>query len=203
MKIVTLIGLILLFIIEIGLCQRPVPLHPPLPPPGPYDTTILYRYYDELKMLKVQEDKLVSALIGEIDSTKHPALKDKLILLLGEIDHEKSSRLIVNNVTYQSGMVYYSELSADSWLNFFPYYLALRSKNSLHALPYIKDYLQECRTDQEILLLEQVIASYIVAKNLNPKWITRMMALTPQNACREQNVQKIIEMLSKRVGVLR
>jgi hypothetical protein len=200
MKTTTLIVFILLFIIEAGFCQKPAP---PLPPPGPYDTTVLHHYYYELKVLKEQEDKLVSALIGEIDSTKHPALRDKLIHLLGEIDHEKSSRLIVNNIAQQSEMVYYSELSADSRLNFFPYYRALRSKKSLHALPFIKDYLQECRTDQEIMLLEQIIATYIVAKNLNPKWITGMMALTPQNTCREQNVQKIIEMLSKRDGVLK
>lgn len=67
MKIITLIVSILLFIIEAGFCQKPAPPLPPPPPTlGAYDTSVLQRYNDDLKMLREQEDKLVSALIGVV-----------------------------------------------------------------------------------------------------------------------------------------
>jgi hypothetical protein len=145
--------------------------------------------------MKEEEEKLVAALLAEIGNTAHPELKERLILLLGDFDNEEATRFLVNNLTYRSR--YVEEGGVESAFMHLPCLMALRSKKSLHALPFIEEYLRECRTNREINLLYMVLSAYIVKQKLDTKWITEMIPNVPQNTCKEQNVEKLVRELKQ------
>lgn len=196
MRIAVIALFTMLLIGKVGFTQKTLPPLPPPPPKiGAYDTTILQGYIAEKIALKEREEKLVAALLAEIRNTAHPELKERLILLLGDFDNEEATRFLVNNLTYRSR--YVEEGGVEASFMHLPCLMALISKKSLHALPFIEEYLRECRTNREITLLYMVLSNYIVKLRLDIRWIKEMTPSVPENTCKEKNVERLISHLKQ------
>lgn len=196
MRIVAIALYTMLLIGKVGFGQKTLPPLPPPPPKiGAYDTTILQSYIAEKTAMKEWEEQLVAALLAEIGNTVHPELKERLILLLGDFDNEEATRFLVNNLTYRSR--YVEEGGVEASFMHLPCLMAFISKKSLHALPYIEEFLQECRNSREIILVYMVLSTYISKLMLDPGWIKEMISNVPENTCKEQNVEKLISHLKQ------
>lgn len=196
MRTTIFLSFLLSMICNISFCQMPTAPAPLSPPRiGAYDTLLLRHYLNELKIFKDYEDKVTAELIAEINKTAHPVLKEELILLLGELDNEMATRFLVSNLTYRSR--YIEDGGVESSFMHLPCLMALISKKSLHALPFIEEFLQECRTRREITLLYMVLSTYISKLKLDTRWIKEMLPIVPENTCKEQNVEKLIILLKQ------